>query len=238
MHLVYPPKFYITIVSNFSWVLLSSQEKIDVNSYHRLREVPHFSSGILKWAKRERAWKSPHARKEDTCGLFSVRKRTCFGPRNSKIVYQNSRLSTIPRFNMIKVNRYDNRGKISRTSKKNLWIEKITDTCSPTLITDQNLAHTLRFLKEEIRHKMCWIFPETLPISLPIRCALKKIVYASWKVLKICLRTSKRWLILSDSVRCFENFWSLERCFDLFVDKEKRALSLVEKCRVTSWPCP
>ena len=43
-------------------------------------------------------------------------KRTCFGPRNSKLVYQNSRLSTIPTFNMIKVNRYDNRGKISRTS--------------------------------------------------------------------------------------------------------------------------
>ena len=38
------------------------------------------------------------------------------GPRNSKLVYQNSRLSTIPTFNMIKVNRYDNRGKISRTS--------------------------------------------------------------------------------------------------------------------------
>ena len=43
-------------------------------------------------------------------------KRTCFGPRNSKIVYQNSRLSTIPTFNMIKDNRYDHRGKISRTS--------------------------------------------------------------------------------------------------------------------------
>ena len=43
-------------------------------------------------------------------------KRTCFGPRNSKIVYQNSRLSATPTFNMIKVNRYDNRGKIFRTS--------------------------------------------------------------------------------------------------------------------------
>ena len=43
-------------------------------------------------------------------------KRTCFGPRNSKMAYQNSRLSTIPTFNIIKVNRYDNRGKISRTS--------------------------------------------------------------------------------------------------------------------------
>ena len=50
------------------------------------------------------------------CEKPGNRKRTCFGPRNSKIVYQNSRLSTIPTFNMIKANRYDNRGKISRTS--------------------------------------------------------------------------------------------------------------------------
>ena len=56
---------------------------------------------------------------------------------------------------------------------------------------------------------MCWIFHEALPIWLPIRCPLKKIVYASWKVFKICLRASKQWLILSASVRCFENFWSL-----------------------------
>ena len=27
----------------------------------RLRVVPHVSSGIVEWAKRERAWKSPHA---------------------------------------------------------------------------------------------------------------------------------------------------------------------------------
>ena len=32
----------------------------------RLRVVPHFSSVIVEWAKRERAWKSPHARKGDT----------------------------------------------------------------------------------------------------------------------------------------------------------------------------
>ena len=32
----------------------------------RLRVVPHFSSGIVEGAKRERAWKSPHARKGDT----------------------------------------------------------------------------------------------------------------------------------------------------------------------------
>ena len=102
--------------------------------------------------------------------------------------------------------------------KKYLWIEKIIDTCWPTLKTDQNLTYTSRCLKEEISHKMCWIFHETLPIWLPIRCPLKKIVYASWswKVLKICLRASKRLLILSDLVRCCENFWSLGRYFDLY----------------------
>ena len=35
-------------------------------SIRRLRVVPHFSSGIVERAKRERAWKSPHARKGDT----------------------------------------------------------------------------------------------------------------------------------------------------------------------------
>ena len=41
---------------------------------------------------------------------------SCFGLRNSKIVYQNSRLSAISTFSKIKVNRYENRGKVSRTS--------------------------------------------------------------------------------------------------------------------------
>ena len=35
-------------------------------SSFRLRVVPHFSSGIVERAKRECAWKSPHARKGDT----------------------------------------------------------------------------------------------------------------------------------------------------------------------------
>ena len=34
--------------------------------FYRPRVVPHFSSGIVERAKRERAWKSPHARKGDT----------------------------------------------------------------------------------------------------------------------------------------------------------------------------
>ena len=42
----------------------------------------------------------------------------CMKLRSVKIVYQNSSLSTIPTFNMIKVNRYDNQGKISRTWSK------------------------------------------------------------------------------------------------------------------------
>ena len=33
---------------------------------YRLLAVLHFSSGIVERAKRERAWKSPHARKGDT----------------------------------------------------------------------------------------------------------------------------------------------------------------------------
>ena len=34
MHLVYPPKFCITIVSNFSWVTQSSQEKLKTTVKH------------------------------------------------------------------------------------------------------------------------------------------------------------------------------------------------------------
>ena len=45
----------------------------------RLRVVPHFSSGIVERAKRERAWKSSHARKGDTpflaWGDFHARSR-------------------------------------------------------------------------------------------------------------------------------------------------------------------
>ena len=41
-------------------------EKISICLNSRLRVVPHFSSGIVERAKRERAWKSSHARKDDT----------------------------------------------------------------------------------------------------------------------------------------------------------------------------
>ena len=48
----------------------------------RLRVVPHFSSGIVKRAKRERAWKSAHARKGDTR----------WGERNDGDGYENDTL--------------------------------------------------------------------------------------------------------------------------------------------------
>ena len=45
----------------------------------RLRVVPHFSSGIVERAKRERAWKSPHARKGDTRrGAFFSLSAVCY----------------------------------------------------------------------------------------------------------------------------------------------------------------
>ena len=50
--------------------------------------VPHFSSGIVEQAKRERAWKSPHARKGDTpaaCCLFL--RRLIFTSASSQAIF-------------------------------------------------------------------------------------------------------------------------------------------------------
>ena len=47
-----------------NWICMS---ELTCAEGHRLRVVPHFSSGIVERAKRKRAWKSPHARKGDTC---------------------------------------------------------------------------------------------------------------------------------------------------------------------------
>ena len=78
----------------------------------------HKTNKVVLALKRKKTKARTNVKKVITwlCEKPGSGKRTCFGPRNSKIVYQNSRLSTIPTFNMIKVNRYDNRGKISRTS--------------------------------------------------------------------------------------------------------------------------
>ena len=50
--------------------------------------VPHFSSGIVEQAKRERAWKSPHAKKGDTraaCRLFL--RRLIFTSASSQAIF-------------------------------------------------------------------------------------------------------------------------------------------------------
>ena len=53
----------------------------------RLRVVPHFSSGIVERAKRERAWKSPHARKGYT--QWGKRKICLSPPRLAFLVWRD-----------------------------------------------------------------------------------------------------------------------------------------------------
>ena len=77
---------------------------------------------IYKYLKGKKEKARINGKKVITLALPCLREtlewNTCFGPRKSKINYQNSRWSTIPTFNMIKDNRYDNRRKITRTSSK------------------------------------------------------------------------------------------------------------------------
>ena len=51
---------------------LSRVETFEYAMNPRLRVVPQLSSGIVERAKRERAWKSPHARKGDTRNQTSI----------------------------------------------------------------------------------------------------------------------------------------------------------------------
>ena len=46
--------------------LVATYEHMSLNATPTTRVVPHLSSGIVERAKRERTWKSPHARKGDT----------------------------------------------------------------------------------------------------------------------------------------------------------------------------
>ena len=48
-------------ISSAHWTLYYAMANRSLKC--RLRVVPHFSSGIIERAKRERPWKSPHARK-------------------------------------------------------------------------------------------------------------------------------------------------------------------------------
>ena len=65
----------------------------DLSVSGRLRVVPHFSSGIVEQAKRERAWKSPHARKGDTRRGESVSPFLAWGDVHSRSCFA---CSTIP----------------------------------------------------------------------------------------------------------------------------------------------
>ena len=63
LHIIY----CFLLFSFFSYLLLQVIRLLScILSEDRLLVVPHFSSGIVEGAKRERAWKSPHARKGDT----------------------------------------------------------------------------------------------------------------------------------------------------------------------------
>ena len=57
---------YVKIVDASCTSSQRIQFKATCSLDYRLRVVPHFSSEIVERAKRERAWKSPHARKGDT----------------------------------------------------------------------------------------------------------------------------------------------------------------------------
>ena len=73
-YFVYPPEEIKHLVSLYIVRVVFSQGLLCI-VYIRLRVVPHFSSGIVEQAKRESAWKSPHARKGDTRGVIFTRAR-------------------------------------------------------------------------------------------------------------------------------------------------------------------
>ena len=59
----------------------------------RLRVVPHFSSGIVERAKRERAWKSPHAFLFlFVCLFLEPRQKDLYGKMHFSICVSSTRL--------------------------------------------------------------------------------------------------------------------------------------------------
>ena len=59
-------KVKINEIVKFKFLAGTTRCQTTNNSSCGLRVVPHFSWGIVERAKRERAWKSPHARQSDT----------------------------------------------------------------------------------------------------------------------------------------------------------------------------
>ena len=94
------------------WSSISTKwgEMLDVNI--------HKTNKVVLALKRKKAKARTNAKKSNNTPLWETRewKTYVFWTSEFILVYQNSRLSTIPTFNVIKVNRYDNKGQISRTS--------------------------------------------------------------------------------------------------------------------------
>ena len=70
--LLKPELLWLLIVLHISILITQQHQKLLLV---RLPVVSHFSSGIVEGARRERAWKSTHARKGDTWGDFHARSR-------------------------------------------------------------------------------------------------------------------------------------------------------------------
>ena len=77
---------------------------------------------------RHSVWFSfPRINAKKKCNNTALPAHVCVKPRSGTHVLDlgiQQLLSTIPTFNMLKVNRYDNRGKISRTSSENCESKK------------------------------------------------------------------------------------------------------------------
>ena len=65
---VFKPTFYNFYTSHLRWNSTIYHTDLGQN---RLRVVPHFPSGIVERAKRERAWITPREKRRHACRLFS-----------------------------------------------------------------------------------------------------------------------------------------------------------------------
>ena len=91
----------------------------------RLRVVPHFSSGIVERAKRERAWKSPYARKG---GDFHARSRFARSTILEGKWGTTPSLSTMPCFSWVRCLDKQNWTLLKTTQKRHPGRENLTTT--------------------------------------------------------------------------------------------------------------
>ena len=116
----------------------------------------------------------------------------CFGPGNSKIVYQNSRYGCLPSPNSIW---YDNRGKITRMNSSKIFESKKIKIEIYIPWKTAKIPPTSRCLKEEIRHKMCWHFSRHFRYGFRYAALLNKLSMPHEKSSKYAQepRNSKLW---------------------------------------------